>query len=506
MSRPHPGSYLAHSVGLAAERFGDRPAFVDADGTVVTFFELHRRSEEVAAGLARRGIGPGSVVGATLASTSTWVVAYVAVAKAGAAMAGVNPLLTGVEQQACLDQVAADLVLADPDEVERLSVRGGSAPTVDLPADHPAVIVFTSGTTGSPKGAWFTDRQLRAVTRFDVGRDLEGPLEARDPRPHFASTQFAHVGFATKLPWYLRLGFTTHLLARWRAADVLDLIERVRISTIGGVAPQLSLLLRDPDFDRRDLSSVRSIVMGGAPSPPALVLEARRRFHADYSIRWSSTESGGIGTKTAPDDPDHEALHSVGRARPGMDVTVRDRQGEVLPAGEVGEVWLRSEAVMAGYWNNPDATAEVLVNDWLRTGDLGHLAPEGYLMLDGRQGEMYIRGGYNVFPSEVAARLIEDPAVADAVVVPRADPVLGEIGVAIIVPTDPATPPSLEDLRTGASDRLARHKLPEDLVVVDRLPLTAMQKIDRRALRDLVAGDATVGPEDPPTRPAPAQS
>lgn len=480
-------------VAEAARRFGDRRAFVDPDGTSLSYRDLHRSSDEVAAGLARAGIGGGSVVALTLASTSAWVIAYAATAKVGAATAGVNPRLTPSEQAACLDRVEADLVIGDADAVQRLAVAGGRPDQLAANDDRPVAIVFTSGTTGTPKGAWFTDRQLRAITRYDVGETWGGDR----PVPQYGSTQFAHVGFTTKLPWYLRLGTTTHLLARWRASDVLDLVERERISTIGGVAPQIALLLRDRGLDQRDLTAVRLLVVGGAASPPVLVSEARRRFDAGYSIRWSSTESGGVGTATAPDAGDHEALHTVGRPRAGIDVQVRDEVGTVVPAGEVGQLWLRSEATMAGYWGDPDATAEVLADGWLATGDLGRLDATGCVTLAGRQGEMFIRGGYNVFPSEVAAVLGSHHAVGDVAVVARPHEVLGEVGVAVVVPADRAAPPSLDELRHHSAGSLAHHKLPEALVVVDELPLTAMAKVDRRALASLVSTEDEITGPDP---------
>ncbi|HJR25504.1 MAG TPA: fatty acid--CoA ligase family protein, partial [Acidimicrobiales bacterium] len=342
------------------------------------------------------------------------------------------------------------------------------APLPDDP-DRPVALVFTSGTTGQPKGALFRERQLAAVTTIDVA-DAWGDAAA-PATPMLASTQFAHVGFTTKLPWYLRLGTTTHILDRWRAADVLATIAEHRIPSIGGVAPQMALLLRE-DLEAHDLSCVQTIIMGGAASPPAMVREARERFGAAYSIRYSSTESGGCGTGTAFDADDDEALFTVGKPRGGIEIEIR----------EGDELWLRSPTQMAGYWRDPEATAETMVDGWLRTGDLGTIDARGNLRLLGRSKEMFIRGGYNVYPAEVEAVLADHPLVREVAVVPKPDDVMGELGVAVVVPLDSAAPPTLEELRSFAEGRLARYKLPEDLRVVDELPLTPMQKIDRRAL------------------------
>lgn len=212
------------------------------------------------------------------------------------------------------------------------------------------------------------------------------------------------------------------------------------------------------------------------------MIEARTRFGASYSIRYSSTESGGVGTGTAFDAPDAEALHTVGRPRPGMDIAIRDAKGHDLECGEVGEVCIRSGAVMEGYWNNPAATAEALRDGWLHTGDLGVLDDTGCLTLAGRSKEMYIRGGYNVYPMEVEAVLCEHPGVREVAITPRPDDVMGEVGVAIVVPANPSAPPTLDDLRAFATDRLAAYKLPESISIANSLPLTPGHKLDRRAL------------------------
>jgi acyl-CoA synthetase (AMP-forming)/AMP-acid ligase II len=414
----------------------------------------------------------------SLPSDSAYVIAYAAAAKAGAVSVGVNPRLAPPEQEAVAKVAGGALTVATAEDVEALRRPGTVAALAPEPT-RPVALVFTSGTTGVPKGALFCERQLAAVTSIDVA-DAWGDPRA-EPTPMLAGTQFAHVGFTTKLPWYLRLGTTTHLLGRWRATDALACIAEHRIPTIGGVAPQIALLLRE-DIEAYDLDCVQTLVVGGAASPPAMVREAKARFGAAYSIRYSSTESGGCGTGTAFEADDDEALHTVGRPRGGIEVSIRDDDGEPLPPGEVGQVWLRSPTTMSSYWRDPDGTAEALVGDWLRTGDLGAIDERDLLRLAGRRTEMFIRGGYNVYPAEVENVLADHPLVADVAVVPRPDDVMGEVGVAVVVPTDPAHPPTLEDLRSFLDRRLARYKQPEGLRVVDALPLTPMLKVDRRAL------------------------
>ena len=513
---------LAITVREAADRFGATPAFVASAGWSLSYAELDRLSDQVAVAFTALGVGDGDLVALVLPSTPDYVVAYAAAAKIGAVTAGVNPRLTAPERAAVLAVArpamvitttelapsdADDAIRTSPDQPTVVIVTPADEPStiladlfaaagpggrpIDLAVAPPALadpddpddpdrvvaVVFTSGTTGTPKGAVFTNRELAAITASDVG-DRWGGGGAM-----LASTQFAHVGFMTKLPWYLRLGTTTHLLDRWRASDVLRLVSENRMASVGGVAPQIALMLRDPDFDTHDLTAVQTIIMGGALSPPALVDEARRRFGAAYSIRYSSTESGGVGTATAFDADDEEAFFTVGRPRGDVRIEIRDEHDQPVADGTVGELCLRSSCMMRGYWNDPDGTAEVLRDGWFHTGDLGVIDERGLVRLAGRSKEMFIRGGYNVYPVEVESVLASHPDVLDVAVIPRPDDILGEIGVAVVVPKPGATP-TLEDLRGYAEARLAAFKRPEALELVTELPLTAMQKLDRRALRD----------------------
>jgi acyl-CoA synthetase (AMP-forming)/AMP-acid ligase II len=494
--QPPPRS-LGEAVRTAARRFGDRTAVVAPEGWHLSYRDLDRCSDEVAAGMVARGIRPGDVVALLLPSSPDYLVAYAAAAKAGAVTAGINPRLASPERAALVQLADPALVIGTagllqgavggqrvvevlaahrPDGVIAPLRDPSPAPAAEPAAGDPVAIVFTSGTTGTPRGAVFSNRHLSAVAVLDAGPRLR---EGGPPGGALlASTELVHVGVMTKLVWYLTLGHTLHLLPRWRAGDALRVIAEERITTVGAISAQVALMLRRPDFDDFDLSAVRTIVAGGGPSPPALVREARARFGAAYSIRYSSTESGGVGTGTALDADDEEALHTVGRARDGVAVQVRDPDAVPVGPGETGTVWLRSPAVMAGYWRDDAATRATLVSGWLRTGDLGVIDGGGCLRLVGRDGDVFIRGGYNVHPQHAEAVLAEHPAVAEVVIAPRPDAVLGEVGVAVIVAR--GTPPSLASLRAFAASRLARHELPDDLRVVAHLPRTAVDKVDRR--------------------------
>ncbi len=492
---------LAATTREAARRFEDRTAYVTEAGWSLSYRDLDNISDEIAVGLSRRGVGDGDVVALVLPPGPEYLCCYLANAKLGAVTAGVNDRLSERERQAVLEVAQPTLVVAAPGfappdrpsiEVAAAGSAGaiaaelrvaGAAPPVRVEApDDPVAIIFTSGTTGLPKGACYCNRQLAFITQTDVG-DAWG-TGGRG----FSGTSFAHLGFMTKLPGNLRRGGTTFIMTRWRAHEALVLLERERMTTVAGVPSQLALMLRDPDFDTFDLSSIRFIIAGGGPITPGLAEEARARFGAKLATRYSCTEAG-IGLGTAFDDPEEDAVVSVGRPHPNIECALVDADGKPVAPGEIGEVCLRSPAVMSGYWRDEEQTKAAFTPDgFVRTGDLGWRDDAGRLRLVGRTKEMYVRGGYNVYPVEVEGLLSTHPAVAAVAIVPHADPVMGEIGVAVVVPRDPAAPPTLDGLRSHASARLAAYKLPEAVHIVDALPLTAGEKVDRRALAAEVAG------------------
>lgn len=474
----------------ASRRFGDRAAFVDGD-TTVTYRGLHEQSDALAAGLAATGIGPGDVVALGLGTAPAYPVCYLAAAKLGAITAGVNTRLSAPEQARVLERADPGLLVAGeefcpgwqgnrlpPDGLDEVARSGAAPPVLEPDPDRPVAIVFTSGTTGTPKGAVFAERQLDAIRRIDVG-DAWGAGGAM-----LLGTSLAHLGFMTKLPGALQSGRTNHLLARWHAEEALTLTSRLGLTSLSGVPTQLALMLAEPAARELDFSALRLVLIGGGPATPDLVRRARETFGVPVCTRYSCTEAG-IGCGTFPADPPEDAEQTVGRPQPGVELGIRGPHGEDLPQGQVGEVVLRSAAAMSGYWRDPEATAAAFTADgFVRTGDLGFVDERGRLHLAGRSKEIYVRGGYNVHPVAVEAVLSRHPGVRAVAVVPRADEVMGEIGVAVIVPAGGA--PTLEELRAFGSRELAHHELPERLVVTERLPLTAGDKLDRRALTALV--------------------
>jgi acyl-CoA synthetase (AMP-forming)/AMP-acid ligase II len=480
---------LTSCLAEAARRFGPAPAYVAENGLVLCYADLECVSNEVAVGLSQRGVGMGDVIALTLPTIPEYIVAYLAAAKVGAITAGVNTRLSPVEQDAVLGVARPTLVLRDAD-VEPASsvdslllgwrVPGAVPPALPDDPDRPIALVFTSGTTGVPKGVLFCNRQLDAVTAIDVGERWGGG------RRGLASTSLAHLGPMTKLAGNLRGGGTTFLMRRWTAEAALRAVAEHGVSFLGGIPTQIALMLGHPSLGSTDLSSLQAIVIGGGPATPALVRAARARFGVPLAVRYSCTEAA-IGTGTRFDDPAEDAEISVGRAQPGVALSVIDDDYQPVPAGEVGHVCLRSAAVMAGYWNDPDATAAAFTGDGsVRTGDLGWVDEGGRLHLAGRSKEMYVRGGYNVHPQEVEGVLAEHRDVVAVCVVARPDDVMGEVGVAFVVARSGAAP-TLASLRSFAGSRLAAYKLPEELRLVEALPLTSMDKVDRRALAALAA-------------------
>ena len=490
---PFVGEYatVLDLFDVVVERCGDVEAFVDGDRRI-TFAEWARAADGVATRLAAMGVGVDDVVGISLPSSIEFAVAYQAVLRLGAVASGMNPRLGRAETAHILERSTPKVVITDADPTGVLSsvpllwrddlmAAYDAAPFRDRPArvdTDTVAIVWTSGTTGKPKGAMFDHACLRAMSR------AAGPLSAVGDR-RLSPLPFAHVGYMTRVWDELMHVITTIICPTpWTAAGALDLIERERVTVGQGVPAQWQMMLAHPDLAATDVSSLRIVSSGAARVPPEMVDAMRDRFGCPVVVRYTSTEAC-VSTGTSLDDPDDVICNTVGTPGDGVEMELRadEGRGSLVDPGDVGTVCLRSRAMMRGYWREPELTAAAIDDDgWLLTGDLGWCDDRGDLHLAGRSTEMYIRGGYNVYPIEVENVLGQHPGVDRVAVLGTEAPVLGEIGVAFVVPVDASAAPSLADLRTWCTDRLASYKAPDALVLVDELPLTAMSKVDKRAL------------------------
>lgn len=465
----------------AAAVHGDTEAYVEP-GARITFAEWVGRSRGVAAQFADLGVGKGDVVVLWLPSGIDYATCYAAAAMIGAITTGLNPRLGRREIESILRQADPALVVADgrlgalPDTGHLLLSRDAlcsdtsrSAPSVKLNRRDLVALIFTSGTTGTPKGAAFDADRLAA------GAAASGVMSAPYDR-RLTSTPFAHAGYMFKLWDQLVWGSTLVVPPTpWSAQGMFDVLRDQRVTVAGAVPTQWSKLLDVDGVGPQALPHLRIGVVATAPAPPELVRRVAEGIGVPLVVRYAMTECPTI-CGTEPNDAPEIQFRTVGRPAAGMDVRI----------GSDGVVEVSGPCVMRGYWRNPKLTAEVLRDGWLRTGDVGALGADGNLTLVGRSNDMYIRGGYNVHPGEVERALTRHAAVKHAAVVGRSAPVIGEIGVACVVPADAARPPTLAELRTHVAGELADYKAPDELLIVDELPLTAMLKPDRLALRELI--------------------
>jgi acyl-CoA synthetase (AMP-forming)/AMP-acid ligase II len=517
---PHQISSLHHHTVVsvlreAAQLNGDVEAYVEPaqpglrPRRSLTFGQWDRAAGGMAGVLAGLGVGHGDVVCLLLPACIDYAVLYAALLRLGAITSGINPRMGRGEVASIIERTAPVLVVLDAESrelvsdgitrvVERADLMSGQhgAPPrerPDLTAHDPVAVVWTSGTTGIPKGALFDHANLAAVAR---GTDvLSQPGDRR-----LSPVPFAHVGYMTRAWDEIAHGVTTVITPTpWQAADAIRIIGEERITVGQGVPTQWALMLARPELAEADVSSLRVASTGAARVPSPLVAAMRERFGVPVVVRYTSTESS-LGTGTTLSSSDEEVASTVGAPVPGVEIRIVDDDGTPVEVGTVGRVLLRSEAAMRGYWGrgpgrgrslddliDAEATAAVLSDDgWVTMGDFGVLDQRGNLRLSGRTHERYIRGGYNVYPAEVEEVVATHPAVERVAVTGAPDPVLGEIGVAIVVVKEGAHL-DLAGMRAQCAEKLSDYKAPDALVLVDEIPLTPMMKVDTRQLALLAA-------------------
>jgi long-chain acyl-CoA synthetase len=496
----------------------DRTALHGTEGQRWSYATLRDHAAAVATRLRAAGIGPGARVLLIAPSVPEFVAAYYGVLSLGAIAVTANTMATAPELQYIAADAGVSLVLgwhavtpapataAEAVGVPYWSLRreldGLDTPVsepeapVDAATDDTAAILYTSGTTGRPKGAMLTHGNLHACASIFEQVHRLGP----DDRAGTALPLFHVYGQACILATTMRVGASLSLLPRFDPHEMLALIRDHRLSTTAGVPTMWNAMLHAAgDADPADFASLRLASSGGASLPGEIKRAFEERFGCTILEGYGLTETTGSATVQVAGRA--TTVGSVGAALPGCEVAVRALDGAELPAGEIGEVHLRGPVVMKGYWGRPDATAEVLHDGWLATGDLGRVDEAGELHIVDRKKELVIRGGYNVYPREVEEVLYEHPDVVEAAVVGVPHDHYGE-EVAAAIALRPGAAPDAAALRAWAKERLSAYKVPHLVAFVDTLPKGATGKILKRAIdRSLFDGVAADLAKDRHDRP-----
>ncbi len=494
---------LAVLLERAAQRAGADHPSLWFEGTWHTTGQLHERARRLGAGLAGVGVEPGDRVMVVMANTPDVGPLYQAIWRAGAVATPAIFLLPPRELRHILTDSGADHVVTTPDLLEgvrqaaegtgvRIVCPGGPGDTLDLDElaaaepgaivdrgdDDLAALLYTGGTTGRAKGVTFTHDNLWHAGRAGYRATADATSLHRTlvplPLSHAFGLTVSVTGAHDPEPG-------DSLLMRWfDPAGFVDLVEQHGVEQATVVPTMLSLLLEEP-LEDRDLSSLRRLICGSAPLPTEVLEEFERRVpSAEILEGWGLTESCANGTLNRPG---RRKPGTVGPPLPGTDLRIVDEDGNDLPAGEHGEVLIRSPAVSGGYWRDPEETAAAFRDGWLHTGDVGSLDGDGFLTIHDRKKDVIIRSGFNVYPRDVEDVLHEHGAVAAAGVVGRPDDTHGEEIVAFVQPLAGAEPDP-DDLREWARERLGPKSYPREVRLISQVPRTPVMKTDRRALRE----------------------
>lgn len=496
--------YLDLLAGRTAHRPDD--IAVVGSGRRLTFRQVDERVGRLGQALRGLALRPGDRVALLSANEPEYLEIQAACLRSGFALVPLNIRLTVRELAFILADCAASVLIAgrgQHDRAERLAADGriphllglgeparlpgyepaltASIPEPEADPDDPhltATILYTSGTTGTPKGAMI-DRQ--AFTARVLTNCAELQLADRDV--HMASLPMFHIAAFLAYAHTL-VGAGLVMLPEFRPGDALATMAGEGVTTTVLVPTMLSMLLNSPAVDDFDASALRLMIYGGSAMEPGLLCQAMERFDCQMHQQYGMTESGGQTIlRPADHDPaDLERLSSAGTEAVSFEVRVVDENDRPVAQGEIGEVVCRSPAVMSGYWNRPEATEETLRGGWLHTGDMGYRDRRGYLHIVDRRRDLVITGGENVYPREVETVLLEHPGVVDVAVLGTPDPTWGQVVTAVLV--EPAPPE--EEVERWARERLAGYKVPRRWVRVAELPRNVTGKVLKHRLRDLL--------------------
>ncbi|HEX6420632.1 MAG TPA: FadD3 family acyl-CoA ligase [Acidimicrobiales bacterium] len=505
----------------AAALFGEREGLVDGDRRL-TFAQLAAAADEVARAYVAGGVRPGDRIAIWGPNSGGWVRAALGAFRAGAVVTTVNSRFKGAEAAHVIRTAGARLLVTvtdfldtdyvalldaggRPDCLEQVVVLSGPVPggatawadflagaaevdpavtaerTRAIRPDDVSTIIFTSGTTGAPKGAML--RHGASVRAYDAWASVVGLAEG--DRYLIVNPFFHCFGLKAGILACLIKGATIVPHPVFDVPSVMRRVDEERITMLPGAPAIYQTILDHPDLDRYDLSTLRLAVTGAAPVPVEMI----RRMKSELTFRtivtgYGLTEATGIATMCRHDDDPEIISTTAGRAIPGVEVVVVDRDGTRLGPGQPGEVLVRGYNLMAGYYGDEAATAAAIDDDgWLHTGDIGVLDGAGNLKITDRVKDMFIVGGFNAYPAEIEDILMTHPSVSQVAVIGVPDERLGEVGRAFVVPRAGATVDEAE-LVAWARENMANYKVPRSVRVVDALPLNATGKVLKYVLRE----------------------
>ncbi|WP_396641060.1 long-chain fatty acid--CoA ligase [Microbacterium sp.] len=489
----------------------DKVALIHGEGETLTYRELADDADRVSALLWHRGIRKGDAVAYLGENSPDFLRVLFGAAQLGAIFVPLNTRLAAPELAYMLADSGARLVVHDPEFGERLAPGIGEAkvahviPTAEGDASHPglstlmrqsagghadvtvvlddpAVIIYTSGTTGKPKGALLSNGNLtwvslNCIVDYDVVSNDVNLLIS--PLFHVAS-----LGMGA-LPVLMK-GGTIVLEKGFDAGRVLSLIQKHSVSMLSGVPTTYQLLADHPDWATTDLSTLAKLTCGGS-AVPTRVLNAYEERGLSFSQGYGMTETSPGATSLSP-AMTREKQGSVGLPHFFTDVRIADENGAMVPRGTVGEIEISGPNVFLGYHGNPEATAEAFTSDgWFRSGDLGYLDADGYLYIADRLKDMIISGGENIYPAEVENLISDLPGVSGVAVIGVPDERWGEVPWAVVTMHDEAEL-DVAFVRESLDGKIARYKIPKNVVVVDELPRTASGKVRKPDLRQRFGG------------------
>ncbi|MFC9679624.1 long-chain-fatty-acid--CoA ligase [Streptomyces sp. NPDC056948] len=497
---------LVQTTRHHAERRPDHPAVL-CEGRSLTYADLHRESNRVAHALRAAGLAPGDRVAYLGKESEHYYEILFGCAKSGTVLVPVNWRLTAPEVSHILQDSGTRLLFveeeftaaveSEPETVVHLgSLEGWRAPhphhdtEFEATPDTPVAQLYTSGTTGLPKGVVLAHRSFFAIRDALASEGLDW-IDWRDGDIALIGIPGFHIGGLWWATQNLDAGITVVAMRAFAARRAVDLIRDLGITTACVVPAMLRMMLTEPGVTAEDFTTLRKTVYGGSPISEALLEESLAVLDCEFAQIYGLTETGNTAVCLPPAAhvPGSPLMQAAGRPYPGVRSKVIDGGGRALPPGVVGEVCLATPAHMVEYWGLPDKTAETLVDGWIHTGDAGYIDEDGYLFIRDRIKDAVLVAGENVYPAEIENVLESHPGVAEAVVVGAPDERWGEYVHAFVVPTA-GQQPIPRDLHTFLVPRLASFKLPARYEFIDSVPRNPSGKILRRELRDRFWGDS----------------